>query len=128
MKLEGTHTYCDTVFTQKQREGEKRHYGEEDGEHSNESEAPAFDVGDIVTVVETISTPQQLQIVLGKVLHLEARTNYIRRVLLAYLKPVTEGEQGCAATFRLVVSCSLWKESYAAVLHPIDSRRVTFTY
>ena len=84
----------------------------------DDSEAPAFGVGAIVAVVEATSTPRQPQIILGKVLRLEPAT---KEALLAHLKPAaTEDEQGCGASFRLVVGRSTWKESYAALVYPID--------
>ena len=84
----------------------------------DDGEAPAFGVGAIVGVVEATSTPRQPQVILGKVLRLEAAT---REVLLAHLKPAaTEDGQGCGARFRLVVGRSTWKESYDALVYPID--------
>ena len=87
--------------------------GDSDG--SEDNEPPEFGVGDIVAVVEAKSTPQQPLILLGKILRMEATT---REVLLAHLRPATEDEQG--PTFRLVVGRSSWRESFAAIVHPID--------
>ena len=45
---------------------------EKDRKHSDEGEASYFRAGDIVAIVEATSMPQQPQIFIGTVLHLEA--------------------------------------------------------
>ena len=57
-------------------------------------------------------------VLLSKVVHMEATT---KEVLLAHLKPATEEKQGSTTpTCRLVVLLSCWRESYVAIVHPID--------
>lgn len=97
--------------------GEEAAVEDEGGEDSNDGvEVPAFGAGDIVAVVEEESTPRQPKIILGKILRMEGNE---REVLLAHLEPASSTEDG-QETFRLVVGRSTWRESYDAVVYPID--------
>ena len=91
----------------------------EKGDESDESDVPSFGLMDIVAVVESDSTDLQPLIILAKILRMD-RLN--REVLLAHLAPVTDDADayGQENRFRLVVGRDTWKESFDAVVHPLD--------
>ena len=87
------------------------------GDVSDESDVPSFGLTDIVAVVESDSTDLQPLIILTKILRIDRLT---REVLLAHLAPVSDDADGQENRFPLVVGRDTWKESFDAVVHPLD--------
>ena len=94
--------------------GDDREKGDE-----SENDEPSFGLTDIVAVVEPNSTDLHPLIILAKILRIDRLR---REVLLAHLAPVSDDADGRENIFRLVVGRGTWKESFDAVVYPIDVR------
>ena len=72
-----------------------------------------FEVGDIVGLVDRISTRVNPHLILGKILRTYPRK---KEVLLAHLAPVANTRK----KYKLVVGKDSWTESVNALVYPVD--------
>ena len=84
-----------------------------DASDHDASDDDAYEVGDIVAMVDRISTRSKPHILLGKILRVYPRR---REVLLAHLSPIP-----CTRNkYKLVVGRDSWIESFDALVYPVD--------
>ena len=77
-------------------------------------EEDAYEVGDIVALVEKNATPSNPIILIGKILRTYPKR---REALLAHLHPVPNTQQ---RKYKLTVGKDSWTESYDALIFPVD--------
>jgi len=88
------------------------HEDEPREDNTTHTHGPTPTVNDIVAVVEHTSSRTNPKIILGKILRV-----FKREALLAWLKPrKRNGKTG----YRMVVGTDTWKESFEALIYPID--------
>jgi len=76
-------------------------------------ESPAYEVGDIVALVDKTATPSEPKIYIGKILRTYPQR---REAFLAYLRPVPKTR----SKYQLTVGKDGWTESYDALIYRVD--------